>query len=135
MTRFLLVRYNLDSYTFDTFKQVNDQLLEVDGKNITSMSLEDIISLLQANSGDVIRLKLARLISIPERDFSGTLRRSSQTANEHLSFDGDPYQASSGGRAIYRSRPPIPSPSPCRSTSTSLSNNIKPCVMPVTNYE
>ena len=130
-----LVVYNLVICKSDTFKQVNDQLLEVDGKNVTSMSLDEIISLLQANSGDVIRLKLARLISIPERDFSCTLRRSSKSGSERLSTDDDSYQTSCGGRAIYLSRPPIPSASPCRSTPSSISSSIKSCGIPVTNYE
>ena len=131
----LLVNNNLVICKSDTFKQVNDQLLEVDGKDVTGMSLDEIISLLQANSADVIRLKLARLVSIPERDFSGTLRRGSKSGSEHVTTDGDLYQTSSGSRAIYQSRPPIPSATPGRSTPSSISSSIKSCGIPATIYE
>ena len=40
-------------------------------------SLNDVIPMLQG-SDEVIRLKLARLMSIPERDFNATMSRSSR---------------------------------------------------------
>ena len=61
--------------------QLNDQLLEVNGVSVTSKSLNEVIPLLQESNGNtaenVIKLKLARLISIPERDFSAGLAANS----------------------------------------------------------
>ena len=60
---------------------MNDQLLEVNGVSVTSKSLNEVIPLLQESNGNmaenVIKLKLARLISIPERDFSAGLAANS----------------------------------------------------------
>ena len=102
--------------------QVNDQLLEVDGKVISEMCLKDVLPLLQEPCNDVIKLKLARLISIPERDFSGTLRRSNRM-NSDSERDSQEYSSDTpfDRRPLHRSKPPLPSPSPCRSTSSSIS--------------
>ena len=56
------------------------QLVEVNGAEVRDKSLNDVIPLLQGSGGDgeVIRLKLARLMSIPERDFNATLSRSNR---------------------------------------------------------
>ena len=73
--------------------QINDQLVEINGQEVKGRCLNEVIPLLQESTGDVIKLKLARLINIPERDFA-TLRRTS--------------------RDLYASfqKPPLPSPSP-----------------------
>ncbi len=61
--------------------RVGDQLVEVDGKEVRDLSLAQVIPLLQQQpspkSGGVCvtKLKLSRLISIPERDFAATLGR------------------------------------------------------------
>ena len=82
--------------------QVNDQMVEVNGQPIQGKSLNDVILLLQ-NSHDQdqgVKLKLARLISIPERPelYSLVNRRNS-------------------GESIYAKKPPLPSPSPNRLVS------------------
>ena len=82
--------------------QVNDQMVEVNGHPIQGKSLNDVILLLQ-NSHDQeqgVKLKLARLISIPERPelYSLVNRRNS-------------------GESIYAKKPPLPSPSPNRLVS------------------
>ena len=116
--------------------QVNDQLLEIDGKPISDMCLKDVFPLLQEPSNDVVKLKLARLISIPERDFSGTLRRNNKTV-----VDGGAGSADNPGSALlesrmgHRSKPPLPSPSPCRSISSSLSIGSKSFPSSFTNYD
>ena len=53
------------------------QLVEVNGSEVRDKSLNDVIPMLQG-SDEVIRLKLARLMSIPERDFNSTLNRSNR---------------------------------------------------------
>ena len=53
------------------------QLVEVNGSEVRDKSLNDVIPMLQG-SDEVIRLKLARLMSIPERDFNTTLNRSNR---------------------------------------------------------
>ena len=53
------------------------QLVEVNGSEVRDKSLNDVIPMLQG-SDEVIRLKLARLMSIPERDFNATMSRSSR---------------------------------------------------------
>lgn len=78
--------------------QVNDQLVEINGKAIQGRSLNEVISLLQKPDQDQgVKLKLARLISIPERPelYSLANRRNS-------------------GESIYAKKPPLPSPSPNR---------------------
>jgi len=97
--------------------QVNDQLLEVNGVPVTSLSLNEAIPLLQENNnGEVIRLKLARLISIPERDsFSGTLKRS---------------QFSTTCR-----KPPLPSPSPCSRSSAASFTSAKSSPIPIESMQ
>ena len=55
------------------------QLVEVNGSEVRDKSLNDVIPMLQG-SDEVIRLKLARLVSIPERDFNATMSRSSRYA-------------------------------------------------------
>ena len=55
------------------------QLVEVNGSEVRDKSLNDVIPMLQG-SDEVIRLKLARLMSIPERDFNTTMSRSSRYA-------------------------------------------------------
>ena len=55
------------------------QLVEVNGSEVRDKSLNDVIPMLQG-SDEVIRLKLARLMSIPERDFNATMSRSSRYA-------------------------------------------------------
>ena len=86
------------------------------------MCLKDVLPLLQEPCNDVIKLKLARLISIPERDFSGTLRRSNRM-NSDSERDSQEYSSDTpfDRRQVQRSKPPLPSPSPCRSTSSSIS--------------
>jgi hypothetical protein len=48
--------------------QEGDELLEVDGKSVKGLQLVDAVPLLQ-NAGNVVRLKLMRVVTIPERDF------------------------------------------------------------------
>ena len=54
----------------------------MNGAEVRDKSLNDVIPLLQGSGGggdgEVIRLKLARLMSIPERDFNATISRSSR---------------------------------------------------------
>ena len=61
--------------------QVNDQLVEVNGQSIQNKSLNEVVPLLQSNPDpeNGIKLKLARLISIPERPelYALTTRRNS----------------------------------------------------------
>ena len=78
--------------------QVNDQMVEVNGHPIQGKSLNDVIMLLQTEDQEQgVKLKLARLISIPERPelYSLVNRRNS-------------------GESIYAKKPPLPSPSPNR---------------------
>lgn len=78
--------------------QVNDQLVEINGQAIQGKSLNEVICLLQKPDQDQgVKLKLARLISIPERPelYSLANRRNS-------------------GESIYAKKPPLPSPSPNR---------------------
>ena len=49
----------------------------MNGSEVRDRSLNDVIPMLQG-SDEVIRLKLARLMSIPERDFNATMSRSSR---------------------------------------------------------
>ena len=114
---------------------MNDQLLEVDGKGVADMCLKEVLPLLQKPSNDVIRLKLARLISIPERDFSGTLRRSNKLISEGISFDDSRGLAGFDPKFIPHSKPPLPSPSPCRSVASSISIGNKSFPSSYTNYE
>ena len=78
--------------------QVNDQLVEVNGHPAQGKSLNEVIALLQSSDHEQgVKLKLARLISIPERPelYSLANRRNS-------------------GESIYAKKPPLPSPSPNR---------------------
>ena len=61
------------------------QLVEVNGSEVRDKSLNDVIPMLQG-SDEVIRLKLARLMSIPERDFNATMSRSSRYARIRSTF-------------------------------------------------
>ncbi|CAB4068880.1 GRIP [Lepeophtheirus salmonis] len=99
MLIFLLQYSSQDSLKMDWLNeqktiQINDQVMEINGTPIHDKSLNEVIPLLQS-SHEVIKLKLARLIAIPERD------------------------SSINGNTILRSnsvklsrKPPLPSPSP-----------------------
>lgn len=92
--------------------QINDQLVEVNGHSIQGKSLNEVIPLLQTSEQDQgVKLKLARLISIPERPELYSSRRNS-------------------GESIYAKKPPLPSPSPNRYSSSNLNGTPKgpPCV-------
>ena len=69
--------------------QVNDQLVEVNGQSIQNKSLNDVVPLLQSNPDpeNGIKLKLARLISIPERPelYALTTRRNSNGSDGNFS--------------------------------------------------
>ena len=77
--------------------QVNDQLVEVNGIPVQGKSLNDVIPMLQDQDQDQVKLKLARLISIPERP--------------------DLYSRRLSGESIYAKKPPLPSPSPNKYSS------------------
>ena len=78
--------------------QVNDQLVEVNGHPIQGKNLNEVISLLQNHDRELgIKLKLARLISIPERPELCSI------GNRRNSSD-----------SMYAKKPPLPSPSPNR---------------------
>ena len=62
----------------------NAQLVEVNGSEVRDRSLNEVIPMLQG-SDEVIRLRLARLMSIPERDFNATMSRSSRYAQSGAS--------------------------------------------------
>ena len=47
--------------------QVRDELVEVNGVSVRGKTLKEAIPLLQ-NSGDLVKLKLTRVVSIPERE-------------------------------------------------------------------
>jgi PDZ domain len=55
--------------------QEGDELLEVDGKSVKGLQLVDAVPLLQ-NAGNVVRLKLMRVVTIPERDFHSAQAKS-----------------------------------------------------------
>ncbi len=81
---------------------VGDQLAEVNGVEVRGKSLNEVIPMLQ-QSGEVIKLKLARLMSIPERDFNATTlgRNSNRNNNNNDSND------------MWKKKPPLPAmPSP-----------------------
>ena len=120
---------------YSQLSQVNDQLLEVDGKVISDMCLKDVLPLLQEPRNDVIKLKLARLISIPERDFSGTLRRNNKLLNDGFGIDDTQGSSVYDSRLVHRSKPPLPSPSPCRSVASTISIGNKSFPSSFTNYE
>jgi hypothetical protein len=83
--------------------QVGDQLAEVNGVEVRGKSLNEVIPMLQVSS-DVIRLKLARLMSIPERDFNATtLGRNS---------GGGGGRGVEGSSEVWKRKPPLPVPSP-----------------------
>ena len=107
----------------------------MDGKGVSDMCLKEVLPLLQEPSSDVIKLKLARLISIPERDFSGTLRRNNKYLSEGLSFDDSRGSGGFDPKFIPHAKPPLPSPSPCRSISSSISTGNKTFPSSYTNYE
>ncbi|XP_023346624.1 glutamate receptor-interacting protein 2 isoform X2 [Eurytemora carolleeae] len=48
--------------------QIRDELIEVNGVNVKGLKLSEAVPLLQ-NSGNVVKLKLTRMVSIPEREF------------------------------------------------------------------
>ena len=48
--------------------QLGDELVEVNGACVRGRTLKDAIPLLQ-NAGDLVKLKLTRMVIIPERDF------------------------------------------------------------------
>ena len=99
------------------------------------MCLKDVLPLLQEPRNDVIKLKLARLISIPERDFSGTLRRNNKFLNDGLGIDDNHGSAAYDSRLFHRSKPPLPSPSPCRSLASTSSIGNKSFPSSFTGYE
>ena len=100
------------------------------------MCLKDVLPLLQEPCNDVIRLKLARLMSIPERDFSGTLRRNAtKPSSIEFGITDIPGSATYDSRLLHISKPPLPSPSPCRSTSSSISTGNKSFPSSFTSYE
>ena len=117
------------------YEKVNDQLLEVDGKGVSDMCLKEVLPLLQEPCNDVIKLKLARLISIPERDFSGTLRRNNKHSGDGIGFDDSRGSGGFDSKLVPYSKPPLPSPSPCRSISSSISIGNKTFPSSFTNYE
>merc|ERR1719495_178028 len=51
--------------------QLRDELVEVNGVNVKGKSLSEAIPLLQ-NAGNLVKLKLTRVVTIPERDFRNT---------------------------------------------------------------
>ena len=51
--------------------QLRDELVEVNGVNVKGKSLSEAIPLLQ-NAGSLVKLKLTRVVTIPERDFRNT---------------------------------------------------------------
>ena len=99
------------------------------------MCLKDVLPLLQEPCSDVIKLKLARLISIPERDFSGTLRRNNKSTRDGYGVDDSPGSTVFDSRLVPRSKPPLPSPNPCRSISSYISIGNKSFPSSFTSYE
>ena len=91
--------------------QVNDQLVEVNGHPVQGKCLNDVVPLLQtSNAQDQgVKLKLARLISIPERPELYSLAQ----------------RRNSGENCIYARKPPLPSPSPNRLSSNCSSSLSK----------
>ena len=49
--------------------QVGDELVEVDGRSVKGLQLAEAVPLLLHHAGNVVRLKLMRVVTIPERDF------------------------------------------------------------------
>lgn len=93
--------------------QVGDQLVEINGEEVREKSLNQVIPMLQQKS-TIIKLKLARLISIPERDFP------SRRVTEDIYISN-------------HRKPPLPSPSPRvsrissrRDSTTSRDTNHSP---------
>ena len=95
--------------------QVNDQLVEVNSIGVQGKSLNEVIPMLQDQ--DLVKLKLARLISIPERPDLYSRRLSGEA--RRLS-----------GESVYARKPPLPSPSPNKYTSSTNPQVPKspPCV-------
>jgi hypothetical protein len=70
--------------------QVGDELVEVDGRSVKGLQLSQAVPLLQ-NAGNVVRLKLTRVVTIPERDFTSGQAKSFRLPAPR------PSQAPSGG--------------------------------------
>ena len=102
---------------------------------MSDMCLKEVLPLLLEPINDVIKLKLARLISIPERDFSGTLRRGNKHLTDGMSFEDSRGSGGFDSKFIPHSKPPLPSPSPCRSVSSSISIGSKTFPSSFTNYK
>ncbi len=108
--------------------QINDQLVEVNGHPVQGKTLGEVIPLLHnENDQGVVKVKLARLISIPERPELYSSRRSSGESN--MSNYGL-FAPGANNTSIYSARkPPLPSPSSNRlSSSTATSAKGPPCV-------
>jgi C-terminal processing protease CtpA/Prc len=78
--------------------QVNDQLMEVNGHPVQGKCLNEVIPLLHTDQDAGVKLKLARLISIPERPELYSLTSARRNS----------------GESVYARKPPLPSPSPNR---------------------
>jgi len=96
---------------------LRDELVEVNGVNVKGKSLSEAIPLLQ-NAGSLVKLKLTRVVTIPERDFRNT------------SFRLPPCSPRPTPSPIYAPLQPAPSP-----IYAPLTSPIPPPVSPlVSNY-
>jgi len=105
--------------------QVGDELVEVEGRSVKGLQLAQAVPLLH-NAGAVVRLKLLRLITIPERDFHSKGFRSPPPLQR-------PAGSTVVGQPIYAAlthRPPPP-PSSCQQQQQPL---YSPLGSPMSNY-